>query len=118
HTEVINTVEKDKITDTVASIADSVDVEPIEPQITFPKSKPKARKPKDGHEVQQADAVQAIRSAYLNTDTPIALPVDDVAPTIGVDGLKDAMKNIAKPAVSGPISIKADGKKVKLPVDA
>ena len=118
HTDVVNTVDQDKITKTVASIADSVDVEPIEPQITFPEAKPKARKPKDGHEVQQADAVKAIRSAYLNTDEPVALPVDDVAPEIGADGLKDAMKSIAKPAMSGPVTIKADGKQVKLPVAA
>lgn len=118
HTDVINTVDKEKITETVASIADSVDVEATEPQITFPKSKPKARKPKDGHEVRQADTVQTIRSAYLNTDKPIALPVDDVAPAIGADELSDAMKNIAKPAVSGPVRIKADGKNVQLPVNA
>ena len=49
---------------------------------------------------------------------PIDVPTAVVDPAVDADGLEEAMKSIAEPAVSGPVVIKVGKKKVNLPVSA
>ncbi len=107
-----------KLRDIVTSIAAGIDQDVVEPQITFPKAKPKARKPKAGLVVRKGDAAQAVIDGYLVARGPIAVPTAVVDPTVDSDGLDEAMATIAEPAVSGPVTIKVGKKKVKLPVSA
>ena len=102
----------------VTSIAESVDVDVVEPQITFPKQKPTARQPKAGLVVRKADTVRAVVKGYLVARGPIDVPTAVVDPTVDADGLKEAMTSIAEPAVSGPVVIRVGKKKVNLPVSA
>jgi vancomycin resistance protein YoaR len=107
-----------KLAEAVASIADTVDRDVIEPQITFPKGEPKARQPKAGLVVRKGDAAQTIEDSYLVARDPVPVPTAVVDPSVGVEGLEEAMKTIAVPAVSGPVLIKVGKKRVKLPVSA
>lgn len=108
----------DKLDSIVASIASTVDREVVEPQITFPKSKPKARQPKSGLVVRKSDTAEAVLRGYLVARGPIPVPTAVVDPAVDADGLEEAMSSIAEPAVSGPVVIKVGDKKVKLPVRA
>ncbi|MGH3456786.1 VanW family protein [Aeromicrobium sp.] len=107
-----------KLKSAVASIASSVDREVVEAQITFPKSKPKARQPKEGLAVSKSDTADAVLGGYLVARDPIPVPTSVVDPAVDADGLDEAMKSIAEPAVSGPVALKVGTKKVQLPVSA
>ncbi len=107
-----------KLAGIVTSIAATVDIEVIEPQITFPKGKPSARQPKAGLVVRKADTVTAVIRGYLVARDPIDVPTAVVDPTVDADGLEQAMTSIAEPAVSGPVVIKVGKKNVNLPVSA
>ena len=107
-----------ELTGIVRSIATSVDREVVEPQITFPKTKPTARQPKSGLVVRKADTVRAVVGGYLVARGPIDVPTAAVDPTVDSNGLEEAMKTIAEPAVSGPVAIKVGKKRVNLPVSA
>jgi vancomycin resistance protein YoaR len=102
----------------VRSMATSIDREVVEAQITFPKQKPTPRQPKAGLIVRKADTVRAVIGAYLVARGPIDVPTAVVDPTVDANGLEEAMKTIAEPAVSGPVVIKVGEKKVNLPVSA
>ncbi len=102
----------------VSAIATTVEVEVVEAQITFPKSKPTPREPKAGLVVRKADTVQAVIDGYLVARGPIDVPTAAVEPAVSADGLDQAMTEIAEPAVSGPVVIRVGEKKVNLPVSA
>ena len=110
--------DEDSLGGIVSAIATTVDVEVVEAQITFPKSKPTPREPKDGLVVRKADTVRAVIDGYLVARGPIDVPTAVVEPAVDADGLDDAMTEIAEPAVSGPVVIRVGEKKVNLPVSA
>lgn len=111
-------VDETRLRETVAKIAETVDEPVTEAQITFPKAKPTAREPKPGNEVPQDEFAQQLRDAWLTTDEPIEVPVEAVAPAVDSAGLQAAMREIAAPAVSGPVTLKVGSDSVELPVTA
>ncbi|AXT85739.1 hypothetical protein C6I20_11435 [Aeromicrobium sp. A1-2] len=111
-------VDDAKLQSTIGTISETVNQDVVEAQITFPKAKPVARQPKPGLVVARADAQTAIRAAYLVEEDPVKVPTVVVEPAVDADGLAKAMKTIAEPAVSGPVTIRSGDKKVALPVTA
>lgn len=111
-------VDDEKLQSTIGTIGETVNRDVVEAQITFPKGKPKAREPKAGRVIARADAADAIRGAYLVSDEPVKVPTAVVEPAVDSRGLDEAMKTIAEPAVSAPITIRVGDKKVSLPVSA
>lgn len=117
-TDPVVDADDEKLEGIVASIASTVDQEVVEPQITFPKSKPKAREPEPGLVVRKADTADAVLRGYLVAREPIPVATAVVDPTVDAEGLEEAMTSIAEPAVSGPVAIKVGDKEVDLPVSA
>lgn len=111
-------VDDAKLQSVIGTIGESVNVEVVEAQITFPKGKPTPRAPTAGLVVARDDAAEAIKGAYLVTDTPVTVPTVVVEPAVDADGLAEAMETIAEPAVSGPVTLAVGDKKVSLPVSA
>ena len=111
-------VDDSKLQSTIGTIGETVNRDVVEAQITFPKGEPKAREPKAGLVIARADAAEAIRKAYLVSDKPVKVPTAVVDPAVDSEGLAEAMKSIAEPAVSGPITIRVGDKEVSLPVSA
>jgi vancomycin resistance protein YoaR len=111
-------VEQEKLDSVVATIAESVDREVVEPLITFVKTEPKARQPKAGLVALRSDTADTIKAAYLVERDPVPVPTDVVEPSVDADGLAEAMRTIARPAVSAPVIIAVGDKKVELPVSA
>ncbi|MCD9153646.1 VanW family protein [Aeromicrobium duanguangcaii] len=112
------TVDETKLAAAVASIAETVDQPVVQAQITFPDAKPKARQPKPGNQVPQEELAQTIRESWLTTDEPLRVPVASVAPAVDRAGLQKAMREIAQPAVSGPVTLKVGSSRADLPVTA
>lgn len=111
-------VDSAKLSAAVASVAETVDQPVVEAQITFPDAKPKARRPKAGNEVPQDEFAEVIQEAWLVTDEPVEVPVESVAPAVDVAGLRQALRDIAAPAVAGPVALKVGDATVDLPVTA
>jgi vancomycin resistance protein YoaR len=111
-------VDEAALESSVAAISEGIDVEVVEPQITFPGGTPRARQPEAGLVVPRSDAADAIRAAYLVDDEPIEVPTVAVEPTVDADALDAAMTEIAEPAVSGPVTLKVGDTAVPLPVSA
>jgi len=111
-------VDETALKDGVGSVAETVDTPVTEALISFPDAKPEARRPKAGEEVDRRRLASLLRESYLMRDESIDLPVDAVKPAVDDKGLDDAMKNIAKPAVSAPVRLTVGEQTVDLPVTA
>ena len=111
-------VDETKLRSTVAKIAETVDEPVVEAQITFPDATPKARQPKAGNEVPQEEFAEQLRDAWLTTEGPVEVSLEAVAPAVDAAGLQAAMREIAEPAMSAPVTIKVGDDEVDLPVTA
>lgn len=119
HTDVplVVTADPERLTTSVAVIAASVDKPPVEPLITFEGTTPKVREPRAGEVVDRPAAAAAIRGGYL-VDRTVELPMKFVRPVVGRNRLKIALKRIAEPAVSGPVTVRVGSEETSLPVSA
>ncbi len=111
-------VDNSKLQSVIGTIGESVNTEVVEAQITFPKAKPTPREPAAGLVVARDDAAAAIQAAYLVSDDKVEVPTVVVEPAVDSRRLAEAMKTIAEPAVSAPVTIAVGDKKVSLPVTA
>lgn len=105
----------DGVLDTLGT---SINVDVVEAQITFKKTKPVARQPKAGLIVDRAETLAATEAQWLQSKQPIDVPTIVVDPAVDAAGLDKAMAEIAKPAVSGPIALHVGEKDVDLPPSA
>jgi len=111
-------VDDSKLRTIISTLADTIDQPEVEPQITFEKAKPVARKPANGRIVSREDTADVIRDAYLVAKEPAAIPMVVVEPTVDQFALDEAMETFAKPAMSGPVMLESGGKKAELPTTA
>jgi vancomycin resistance protein YoaR len=102
----------------VTTIAKSVNTKAVEPWIDFPKGKPVAHEPVAGVAVQKAATARAITRAYLVAAGPTRVPTSRIETTVDQAELDQAMKEIGRPAVQGPISLRVAAKTYELPVSA
>ncbi len=101
------------------AVAEGVEVEVVQPLITFPKGAPKARQPEDGVAVDRDATARAVERVYGTTDEPaVEVVTEAVEPDVDAAGLETAMTEVAEPAVSAPVTIAVGEKKVELPVSA
>ena len=111
-------VDNSKLQSVIGTIGETINIEVVEAQITFPEGTPTPREPTAGLVVARDDAANAIEGAYLVADKPVKVPTVVVEPAVDSEGLAEAMKTIAAPAVSAPVTLAVGDKNVKLPVTA
>lgn len=106
------------LTTAVEGVAEAVDVPVTEALITFPEAKPKPRAPEPGLVVRKDDTAQLVQDQYLVQADPAKVPTAVVEPAVDEDGLRQAMTEVAEPAVAAPVTIEVGDKEVDLPVTA
>ncbi|MCW2788208.1 MAG: hypothetical protein JWQ91_2221 [Aeromicrobium sp.] len=111
-------VDDAKLQSAIGTIGESVNRDVVEAQITFRKTRPVAREPEPGLVVSRSATADAIQQAYLVDDQPIRVPTVPVEPVVDSEGLAEAMRTVARPAVSGPIRLEVGDKRISLPVTA
>ncbi|MFI5619845.1 VanW family protein [Streptomyces sp. NPDC051567] len=84
-----------------------------EGSVAFEKGKAKAVAPVTGVTVDPARSLDALRSGYPRAGgTPLALPVQRTEPRIGQQETERALKEFATPAMSAPVTLTLDGKRI------
>ncbi|MFI9383901.1 VanW family protein [Kutzneria sp. NPDC052558] len=90
-----------------------VDRDPIEGTIRFDGTTPTAVNPQSGQRLDGAAARRAVVDNWIG-GAPVTLPVASASPKVSADAVREAVENYAKPAVSGPVTVKGDGKDATL----
>lgn len=86
--------------------------------VSFEKGRAKAVAPITGTALDVDGSLEVLRSAYPRTRTsagaeePVDLPVRRTEPRIGQQETERALKEFAEPAVSAPVTLTVDGKRI------
>lgn len=102
-------VDRTTLTTVLDSLASAYDSQLVEGKITFANGQPVVTAPREGRGFDVAAAVNAVASGYLRVGGPIVLPVNALTPLATPEALQAALENVARPAVSAPITIETDG---------
>jgi vancomycin resistance protein YoaR len=98
-------VDQPMLTAALNTIATAYDSPLVEGRITFANGQPVVTAPKEGRGFDVAAAANAVTSGYLRLSGPIVLPVNALSPRATPEALQNALEQIARPAVSAPITI-------------
>ncbi len=115
--KLIAAVDSDALAAAIGEISAEVEGEPVEPKVSFtPAGKPQLVEPEVGVEVDEETAAELAADRYLQSQTPIRLPVSTTDPSLTPAEFADARREVIEPAVSAPITLRLPDRSVSLPV--
>lgn len=107
-TDPVVVTDQQQLTAAVAAVAGELDRKPKNAKLAIDGAKVEQTKGRDGVAVDQALATGVIETAYLGPSTAaVELPATITAPEITTAEVADVAKSYVKPAVSGPVTVKA-----------
>ena len=98
----------------VLAMARETDVKPREGSIRFEAGEAIPVKPRDGSAIDQAATKARIETVFGQGAATVAAVVAVSKPTIGAAEVARAMDELAKPAVSGPVTVSVAGHQVQV----
>lgn len=107
------TVDAVRLAAAVEGLADAVDKEPREGGVSFEGLQPVAVTPRDGQQLDQGAATQAISAAFLHSTGTVALSLSEVKATTALASVNQVAAQ-AKDALSGPIVLTRPGRTAEL----
>ncbi|MPZ59943.1 MAG: hypothetical protein GEU93_01345 [Propionibacteriales bacterium] len=107
-------VDEDRLTTEVEKVAERVDRKPVEGSISFAGTDARAEFPRPGRAVEVEETMERLREVYLTSEPVFELPVGETAPEVGKDAVRQALREFAEPAMSGPVTVRARGEKAVL----
>ena len=90
-----------------ADLAGQVDQKPKNAALAYDGTKVEQTKAQPGVTVEQQAAASAIEDGFLVATAPVELPAEVVEPEVTDDEADQVRENVAEPAVSAPIKVKA-----------
>ncbi|MGW4527937.1 VanW family protein [Amycolatopsis sp. NPDC004378] len=106
---VVSHAEDAKLTTALEQLRGQVDRDPVEGTVKFEGANPVAVPPKPGQKLDVPAATAAVVEKWASGET-LALPVTSTPVRTTPEGVQAALDQFAKPAVSGPLVVKGDGK--------
>lgn len=110
---IATTTDNAALTAAVEKLRTDTDREPTEGGIKFDGVEPVMIEPAQGQKLDSPGARQALIDNWFKDET-VDLPVDTTPVKTTVDGIQQAIDEIATPAVSGPVIVHGEGKDARL----
>ena len=110
---VVTSVERNQLETTMAALADEVNHKPVEGDVKFDGAKPVAVQPQRGQQLKTDAASERILNQWVSGH-PLKLPVSHTPVQVTADAVRTALAEVAKPAVSAPVTVHGDGKDATL----
>lgn len=99
----------------MAEVAATYDRGTVEGTVSFKEGNAVAVQPRDGLRTDVEGAVDAVRAAYPGEGPrPVGLPATVSRPKVGAAEVSRFMKQFGTPAMSGPVTVTADGKPLRI----
>jgi vancomycin resistance protein YoaR len=93
----------------VASVAERADVPAAAADVVVTDGDPQVVESHQGVSVHRDQAAAALAAAYLRTSQPLELPIETTQPQVTTSEAQKVEKEIAVPALSGPVRVSAGG---------
>jgi vancomycin resistance protein YoaR len=114
---VVSHADDAKLAAALDGLRGQVDREPAEGTVKFEGTNPVAVAPKPGQKLDVGAAKAAVVEKWARGET-LALPVTSTPVRTTPEGVQAALEQFARPAVSGPLVVKGDGKNATVKPDA
>jgi vancomycin resistance protein YoaR len=114
---VVSHADDTKLAAALDSLRGQVDREPAEGTVKFDGTNPVAVAPKPGQKLDVEAAKAAVVEKWARGEN-LALPVTSTPVRTTPEGVQAALEQFARPAVSGPLVVKGDGKNATVKPDA
>ncbi len=115
--EPVVTVDQDTLAAYLEEVGGTVDEPAQDGDVTFTRVTALPVTPLPGRALDRAAAGGALRAGYLRSDSPIVLPIVDVAPAVDTLAVDEALDTFGLPAMSGPVTLRVTGTNAAAPVD-
>ncbi|MET8999883.1 VanW family protein [Amycolatopsis sp. NPDC004169] len=106
---VVSHADDAKLTAALETLRGQVDRDPVEGTVKFQGAEPVAVPPKTGQKLDVPAATAAVVEKWASGET-LALPVTSTPVRTTPEGVQAALDGFARPAVSGPLVVKGEGK--------
>lgn len=117
-------IDREALEAAVAVIAEQTDTDPVNGSVGFEDGEVVTSAAVPGRSVDVSTTADAVTAAYFGTDGPHALPIDavelamtEVAPAVDDADVERAVTDFAEPAMSGPVTVVAEGRSGRLEPD-
>ncbi|GAA4575116.1 VanW family protein [Planotetraspora kaengkrachanensis] len=107
-------VDTGRLTARVSELAAEFDVPVREAEVGYRNLEPSVTLPRNGRALDQAQAAQALRSAYLRSAQPVRLPVRVVTPQVSAEVARRVAGTTARTAVAAPFLLKNGSRQATL----
>ncbi|MFT3944789.1 MAG: VanW family protein [Ancrocorticia sp.] len=98
----------------VETLAKESDVAPVNAVLAYKDAKPAVTPAEKGTKLKVDEAEKILSTEVFSLAQPIALPVEDVEPTITTEAAEKAQKDLAEPLIADKVTVKIDGHSVEL----
>ncbi|EIF00067.1 VanW family protein [Saccharomonospora glauca] len=105
---VVTQAEPNQFANAMKALRKEVDREPVEGDIVFEGAQPKAVEPQQGQKLQEEQARETILAHWASGEQ-LDLPVDATPVTVPMEEVQKALREVAQPAMSGPVVVRGDG---------
>ncbi len=106
-TDAVVAVDEEKLSTAVQGLATKYDQGPTNAAISFSGAKVKRTAAEPGVALEQEQAATALQDAFLTANDPVELPAQVAEPDVTTAEADQVVADYAKPAVSGPVEVKA-----------
>ncbi len=115
-TDPVTTVDQAKLDAAVAALAEKTDRAAENASLAYRgmgsgKVEVRQRKGSDGVRLDRAETADRVRAGYLNEPDPVEAVAAVTEPEISTAEVEQLAQSFARPAVSGPVTLKAEGSK-------
>ncbi|MCX4739357.1 VanW family protein [Streptomyces antibioticus] len=114
--EPVVDVDEDKARTTLGKLAKTLDQKVRDGAVSFSGGKVQQVTPQRGAALDVNAAVDTLRSAFLRdtANAVTALPVHETEPKVNAQEVNRAVRDIAEPAVSAPVTLTTEGRRVTI----
>ncbi|MEU2300092.1 VanW family protein [Streptomyces antibioticus] len=114
--EPVVDVDEDKARTTLGKLAKTLDQKVRDGAVSFSGGKVQQVTPQRGAALDVDAAVDTLRSAFLRdtANAVTALPVHETEPKVNAQEVRRAVRDIAEPAVSAPVTLTTEGRRVTI----
>ncbi|WP_298181999.1 VanW family protein [Saccharomonospora sp.] len=105
---VVTKPERNQFANAMKALRKEIDQEPVEGNVVFENAQPKAVEPKQGQQLKEDQARNLILKHWVSGEQ-LDLPVESTPVTVSMDEVQRALKQVAEPAMSGPVVVRGEG---------
>jgi vancomycin resistance protein YoaR len=114
-TDGVDTTDAARLDAVLEGLGDRVRVPSKDAAITFQGTEPRVTPAVVGTELDRAAAAARLRASWLGGAHPVELPVTQAQPKVTQEAAEAALRDVATPAVSGPLEVAVGARTVSLP---